>query len=142
LNKPGDLPGSSWIWGNGIEVSGKVFDTNFLAGINSSDQISYLRLKRAFQNLTLGFTAMGTNWGTANQGKSLFGVDVTGKLANVDVKAEGIYGKGSFDTGSEGGMVLYGDFSTQLTPVVKIYGTAKKVDGGYIHQFKRLHPSI
>lgn len=135
LNKPGDLPGSSWIWGNGIEVSGKVFDTNFLAGINSSDQISYLRLKRAFQNLTLGFTAMGANWGVANQGKSLFGVDVTGKLANVDVKAEGIYGKGSWGTGSEGGMVLYGDFSTQLTPVVKIYGTAKKVDGGYIHQF-------
>lgn len=135
LNKPGDLPGSSWIWGNGIEVSGKVFDTNFLAGINSSDQISYLRLKRAFQNLTLGFTAMGANWGTANQGKSLFGVDVTGKLANVDVKAEGIYGKCFWGTGSEGGMVLYGDFSTQLTPVVKIYGTAKKVDGGYIHQF-------
>ncbi len=138
LNKPGDLPGSSWIWGNGIEVSGKVFDINFLAGINSSDQISYLRLKRAFQTLNLGFTAMGTNWGTANTGKSLFGVDVTGKVANVNVKAEGIYGKcvwGPNPNDSEGGMVLYGDFSTQLTPVIKLYGTGKKVDRGYINQF-------
>lgn len=138
LNKPGDLPGSSWIWGNGIEVSGKVFDTNFLAGINSSDQISYLRLKRAFQTLNLGFTAMGTNWGTANTGKSLFGVDVTGKVANIDLRAEGIYGKcvwGPNPEDSEGGMVLYGDFSTQLTPVIKLYGVGKKVDKGYINQF-------
>lgn len=138
LNKPGNLPGSSWIWGNGIEVSGKLFDTNFLAGINSSDQISYLRLKRAFPPLMVGFTAMGTNWGEANKGKSLFGVDVTGRLANIDLKAEGIYGKcvwGPNPSDSEGGMVLYGDFATQLTPVVKLYGTAKKVDKGYINQF-------
>ncbi|MGB9787960.1 MAG: hypothetical protein ACPLVD_03945 [Dictyoglomus turgidum] len=138
LNKPGDLPGSSWIWGNGIEISGKAFDTNFLAGINSSDQISYVRLKRAFPPLMVGFTAMGSNWGQANTGKSLFGVDVTGKVANVDIKAEGIYGKcvwGPNPTDSEGGMVLYGDFSTQLTPVIKLYGIGKKVDKGYINQF-------
>jgi len=129
LNNPGDLPGSSWIWGNGIEISGKAFDTNFLAGINSSDQISYVRLKRAFPPLMVGFTAMGSNWGQANVGKSLFGVDVTGKVANVDIKAEGIYGKcvwGPNPTDSEGGMVLYGDFSTQLTPVIKLYGIGKK----------------
>lgn len=138
LNKPGDLPGSSWIWGNGIEVSGKVFDTNFLAGINSSDQISYLRLKRAFPPLMVGFTAMGSNWGEANKGRSLFGVDITGKLGIIDVKAEGIYGKcvwGPNPNESEGGLVLYADLSSQLTPVLKLYGTIKKVDLGYIHQF-------
>ncbi|PMQ01161.1 MAG: hypothetical protein CBR30_07305 [Dictyoglomus sp. NZ13-RE01] len=138
LNKPGDLPGSSWIWGNGIELSGKVFDTNFLAGINSSDQISYLRLKRALQPLTVGFTAMGTNWGEANKGKSLFAVDATGKVGPVDLKAEGIYGKcvwGPNPEDSEGGMVLYADLSSQVTPMVKVYGTAKKVDLGYMHQF-------
>jgi hypothetical protein len=138
LNKPGDLPGSSWIWGNGIELTGKVFDTNFLAGINSSDQISYLRLKRSFAPLLVGFTAMGTNWGEANKGKSLFGVDVTGKVGPVDIKAEGIYGKcvwGPNPTDSEGGLVLFADFTSQINPMIKIYGTAKKVDLGYIHQF-------
>ncbi|MGB9856994.1 MAG: hypothetical protein ACPLKX_02480 [Dictyoglomaceae bacterium] len=138
LNKPGNLPGSSWIWGNGIEISGKIFDTNFLAGINSSDQISYLRLKRSFAPLLVGFTAMGSNWGQANAGKSLFGVDVVGKVGPIDLKAEGIYGKcvwGPNPTDSEGGMVLYGDFSSQLTPVIKLYGTVKKVDKGYINQF-------
>ncbi|MFN3699254.1 MAG: hypothetical protein ACK4SU_03550, partial [Dictyoglomus sp.] len=138
LNKPGDLPGSSWIWGNGIEISGKVFDVNFLAGINSSDQISYLRLKKVISPFVFGFTAMGSNWGQANKGKSLFGVDAVGKLGPVDLKAEGIYGKciwGPNPGDSEGGMVLYADLSSQLTPVIKLYGTAKKVDLGYMHQF-------
>jgi len=138
LNKPGDLPGSSWIWGNGFELIGKLFNTNILAGINSSDQISYLRLKRSFAPLLIGFTAMGTNWGEANKGKSLFGVDVTGKIGPVDLKAEGIYGKcvwGPNPTDSEGGFVFFADFSSQINSMIRVYGTAKKVDFGYINQF-------
>jgi hypothetical protein len=67
LNKPGDLPGSSWIWGNGIELTGKAFDTNFLAGINSSDQISYIlfKIKKKFSSSSCRFHSNGNKLETS-----------------------------------------------------------------------------